>query len=295
MLEVIDKGSVSESHPVPLLFVHGAEHAAWCWDEHFLDFFADRGYRAVAVSLRGHGDSTNSKPPLCCSIADYVQDVRTVAETLPCSPVLIGHSMGGFVVQKYLQLCAAPAAVLVASAPPQGAAAEVIRTVKALLSQTIRHPWLTVRAARRGRSLPGFNELDRVRFMFFSEHTPESLIVRYAARLEKEPIGKAAFDMMFLDLPKPGRISTPMLVLGGQRDHSVTVEEVDFTARTYETVPEVFLDMGHDLMLEPGWLDVAERIHVWLCAQGPGKYVNDDRTGLHRAHIRHQRTLRTGA
>ena len=41
MLEVIDKGACSESHPAPLLFVHGAWHAAWCWDENFLGFFAD--------------------------------------------------------------------------------------------------------------------------------------------------------------------------------------------------------------------------------------------------------------
>jgi pimeloyl-ACP methyl ester carboxylesterase len=47
MLEVIDKGSVSDVHPVPLLFVHGAWHAAWCWDEYFLDFFAENGYRWV--------------------------------------------------------------------------------------------------------------------------------------------------------------------------------------------------------------------------------------------------------
>lgn len=70
MLEVIDKGSSSESHPVPLLFVHGGEHAAWCWDEHFLDFFGAEGYCALALSLRGHGMSSNSKPPRACSIAD---------------------------------------------------------------------------------------------------------------------------------------------------------------------------------------------------------------------------------
>jgi hypothetical protein len=33
MLEVIDKGSATGSHPVPLLFVHGALHAAW-WVAH---------------------------------------------------------------------------------------------------------------------------------------------------------------------------------------------------------------------------------------------------------------------
>jgi hypothetical protein len=44
MLELIDKGSATESHPVPLLFVLGGWHAAWCWDEHFLDFFVDKGF-----------------------------------------------------------------------------------------------------------------------------------------------------------------------------------------------------------------------------------------------------------
>ena len=42
IVEVIDKGSSSESHPAPLLFVHGAWHAAWCWDEHFLEFSRTR-------------------------------------------------------------------------------------------------------------------------------------------------------------------------------------------------------------------------------------------------------------
>src|SRR5882757_8290833 len=103
VLEVIEKGACSPSHPVPLLFVHGAWHAAWCWDEHFLDFFADRGYRAAALSLRGHGSSPTAKGLRRCSLADYVDDVAEVAARLPTQPILIGHSMGGFVVQKYLE------------------------------------------------------------------------------------------------------------------------------------------------------------------------------------------------
>ena len=31
------------------------------WDEHFLDFFADKGYRALPLSLRGHGRSPPSR------------------------------------------------------------------------------------------------------------------------------------------------------------------------------------------------------------------------------------------
>ena len=154
MLEVIDKGSLSESHPAPILFVHGGQHATWCWDEHLLDFFAAKGYRAVAVSFRGHGKSPSSKPQRACSIADYVEDVRLVAETLPQTPVVIGHSLGGFVVQNYLELHAAPAAVLVASAPPQGAAAALLRNTGALLRNTTLHPCPLAKPPRPANRFP---------------------------------------------------------------------------------------------------------------------------------------------
>jgi len=56
-LEVRKRLPATPSRKPPLLFVHGGNLAAWCWDEHFLNFFADKGFRAVAVSLRGHGAS----------------------------------------------------------------------------------------------------------------------------------------------------------------------------------------------------------------------------------------------
>ena len=73
--------------------------------------------------------------------------------------------------------------------------------------------------------------------------------------------------MVFLNLPKLHRVSTPLLVLGAQCDRSVTPQEVHGTARAYRTQAEV-PDMGHDMMLEPGWIAVVERIQTWLCAQG---------------------------
>ena len=104
--------------------------------------------------------------------------------------------------------------------------------------------------------------------MFFSAHTPESWVVRYAERLQNEPSGKWVLDMVFLNLPKPRRVSTPLLVLGAQCDRNVTPQEAHVTARAYRTQAEIFPNMGHDMMLEPGWVAVAQRIHTWLCAQG---------------------------
>lgn len=56
-----------------------------------------------------------------------------------------------------------------------------------------------------------------------------------------------------------------MLVLGATHDGFVSPAQVRTTARAYATAPE-FFTMGHNMMLEPGWRPVAERIDVWLAS-----------------------------
>ncbi len=259
-LEVIDKGYVSESHPVPLLFVHGAWHGAWCWDEYFLDFFADRGYRALAVSVRGHGRSPTPKSLRACSLADYVEDVSSVADSLPSRPVMIGHSLGGLFVQKYLESRDAPAGVLMASMPPQGNLGSTLRWLK-------RHPWHMTKIVTTGKSLAYVNTPKLARERFFSQQMPDSEVSKYVARFQEES-ARIGLDGLVLNLPRPNRVSTPMLVLGAQDDGAHTAKEVRATARAYHTEAEFFPDMGHDMMLEPGWASVAQRIDTWLCAHG---------------------------
>lgn len=261
MLEVIDKGSATETHPAPLLFVHGAVHAAWCWDEHFLDHFAGSGYRSVALSVRGHGGSRlDGKPLNACSISDYVEDVRSVISRLPAHPVLVGHSMGGFVVQKYLESTSAPAAVLMSSAPPR---TWFVR----LMWAGRRHPWLGVKCSVTRNPLELYPDPEMVREALFSPRTPEPVVQRCFERIGPESFRALNIDMSFLDLVRTRAVTTPLLVLEG--------EEVSWgpgvardVARAYRTQPEYFADMGHDMMLEPGWRAVAERISGWLATRG---------------------------
>jgi pimeloyl-ACP methyl ester carboxylesterase len=255
MLEVIDKGSCSDAHPVPLLSVHGGWHAAWWWDDHFLDFFAAAGYRAVALSLRAHGTSPTTKPVRKVSIADYLDDVGATADKLGDHPVLIGHSLGGFVVQRYLENHRAPAAVLVASVPPQGVLGMGFRVWR-------RHPLISIRSFAGGTLLEFIDTPALTRDYLFCADTPEATVESCMQRAGAESIRAGMTDPMVRRV-KTRRVTTPILVLGAEHDGFVSAGDVRATARAYRTEPE-FFDMGHNMMLEPGWADVAGRIYAWL-------------------------------
>ncbi len=193
MLEILDKGVRTARHPTPIVFVHGGYHAAWCWDEHFLDYFADLGYRVVAPSLRAHQTLGRSH-------------VR--APSLDRSDV---HSVG--------------------------------------------NPLATVGTPALAREA------------FFAKDTPEGVVRRCTERLQQESARALGIDMTLRDLPRPHLVTRPLLVLGGEADGSVTQNELHATAAAYGTTAELF-SMGHNMMLEPGWQSVAERIDEWLVERG---------------------------
>ena len=76
----------------------------------------------------------------------------------------------------------------------------------------------------------------------------------------------AFLDMVALDLPKPGKVKTPLLVLGAARDNMIRPREIEATARAYNTKAEIIPDVAHNSMLEIRWQSVAERILAWLNA-----------------------------
>ena len=160
-LEIISRKPKGVSRTVPILFVHGAWHGAWCWEKNFLPYFAENGYTSYALSLRGHGDSEVPTHFRWMRIADYVADVAQVVGQLPEEPVMVGHSMGGLVVQKYLEEYTAPAAVLLASVPVKG----VFRTT---LRIALRHPLAFMKANLTWSLYPLIGKPKLTREAFFS-------------------------------------------------------------------------------------------------------------------------------
>ncbi|GAB2179840.1 alpha/beta hydrolase [Denitratisoma sp. agr-D3] len=265
-LEVLHRKAESPSgdHP-PLLFIHGAFCGAWCWDEHFLPWFARHGCDAHALSLSGHGGNPDHDHLDSLSIADYVRDVRSVVESLDRPPVLIGHSMGGFVVQKYLEQYSAPAAVLMCSVPPQG-------LMGSAMSMLFSRPTLlgdlnTIMAG-------GQASYESLREALFAQDIPLDDLIRFY-KLSQPESHRAIWDMMLFSLPRIQQVlaniqggRSHLLVQGAEFDHLVPVSAAEMTARSYGVAPLIYPAMGHGLMLEKDWEKVASGILSWLHALG---------------------------
>lgn len=197
-LEVITSEAQTQvARPTPLLFIHGAWHGAWCWTDHFLPYFSQHGYISHALDLRGHGKSEGAQRLCWSAIAHYVSDVEQVVRQMDEAPVLIGHSMGGLVVQKYLERHEAPAAVLLASVPPSG----VLRTT---LSIAARHPLALLKANATMKLYPIVETPQLTREAFFSEEIPEERLQTHYTRIQNEAYS-AFLDMMVFSLPRASK------------------------------------------------------------------------------------------
>lgn len=259
-LELICEKPKGTARPTPLLFVHGKWHAAWCWAEHFLPYFAEHGYTSCALSLRGHGASEGRQRLRWTSIAGYAADVAQAAAQLDAPPVVIGHSMGGFITQKYLETHAAPAAVLLAAIPPSGLWPTTWLVFR-------RHPLLVLKIIATLSMWPMVATPALAREAFFSADMPEEQVAACHARLQDESF-RAYLDELGLNLVRPKRVRTPLLVLGAADDTVITPGMVRRTARRYGTQAVIFPNMAHDMMLEKDWQSVADRILQFLKERG---------------------------
>ena len=254
-LEIISEYPAEKTHATPLLFVHGAWHGAWCW-ENFLPYFAKHGYEAHALSLRGHANSEGRNGIRWYSTSNYLADLSQVATSMSTPPVLIGHSMGGYIVQKYLETHNVPAGVLLASIPTVGIIGMILRMLR-------RHPVSTLRAMLSLNAWYFVSTPALAKDYFFSDDYPEEKFLEYYARIQTESF-RMALEAALLRLPHPRRVRTPLLVMGAEKDRVFSVSEQRRTARAYRTEAVIYPNMAHDMMLEPGWGAVADEILEWL-------------------------------
>src|SRR5262249_28039949 len=108
-------------------------HDRTCWEPLMARILAARGIASIRLDLRGHGASRGTVRG--AHLRHYIADLRAVIADAGLPPerlVLLGHSLGGSVVQLYLERAPAHAGVLYCTSAPQDTQGLLMRSGRRL-------------------------------------------------------------------------------------------------------------------------------------------------------------------
>ncbi len=251
------RGNGRNGSKPPLLFIHGGYCDGWCWDPYFLPWFAERGYAAHALSLRGHGGSGGHETLFIAGLDDYAADVEHVASRLPTAPVLIGHSMGAAIVERMMATRPVRAAALLSPVPPAG-----LLTLAARLAT--ERPDYLLQMSQFDPTRLSTHVLDTLRPYYFSDDVDPTILAEATRHLGIES-PRALIDLSLrLHWQLPERGGAPVLVLGAEGDRICTPDEVRATAHHHGVDAAILPGLAHMLMLERQWEQPARALLRWL-------------------------------
>ncbi|HEV7879171.1 alpha/beta hydrolase [Bradyrhizobium sp.] len=226
----------------PLAFLHGIGGGARVWRGQ-LDAFSDR-YRAIAWDMPGYGGSAPlqsvSIPALAGALKDFLLEVGAV------KPILVGHSIGGMIVQQLLahDPMIAEYVVLAQTSPAFGRS-----------DGDWQKEFLEARLGPLDRGETMASLAPRVVADLIGDHADPAGIELACACMASVPEASyraAMMSMLGFDLRKSlGQICVPTLVIAGAKDKNAPAPMVKKMASFIRNATYVELEgVGHLVALE---------------------------------------------
>ena len=233
----------------PVIMVHGGAHGAWAFDRYIL-LLLEYGHDVYTLNWLNHGGSMALPQDqwITRGIAEVAhREIRTVALSLPRTPILIGHSMGGLAALVYAANYPVHRLVLLAPVVPASIGAAVIPLAIDLTQPFPVFPYSTAKQ------------------LFFPTLT-EAEAQGYYARLQPESpraVWEATRWTVQVNL---AAITAPTLVVSAGIDLLVPASVVSQLATAMGAELHHYSTLGHsDLLLaNPGAYTVADHIGTWL-------------------------------
>lgn len=224
-----------------ILFVHGAYHAAWCWEEHFIPFFYAHGYNVYAMSFRNHGNSERIENVDQIVVKDMVEDLIKTIDIIDGKIILIAHSLGCRIAQMCLEEIYSS-----------------IQSVVLITPMPVRNNFLQLlQMSKKQRK----NNLE---YILFSERLDSEQKEYYMSLLDKES-KKVEYAMM----KRQKKFSIyvrkiPTLVIGSYNDQCVILQAVKDNAKIHTAELKIVDSVCHDMMLDPDWRNIADLIFKFI-------------------------------
>ncbi len=247
-----------------VVFIHGLFMNPKSW-EGWVHYFDQQGYQCYTPAYPFHqGDPVALRQEInqklgSLSLDTVTKSLSTFIDTLPGKPILIGHSMGGLIVQKLIEMDKGAAGICIDSAPPKGIISFDLSFLKA--NFPIINPL-------KGNSvfLPTLDwfhyafcngmTLDETKVAFENYAVPES------RNIARSSIGKDGK----IDFKKP---HNPLLFIAGEKDHLVPPS---LNKKNYQAYRDVgsqkqfkqFSGRTHFICGQLGWEEVAAYSNEWI-------------------------------
>jgi pimeloyl-ACP methyl ester carboxylesterase len=262
-----------------IVFIHGMFQNPKSWDK-WITFFKARGYNCIAPAWPlhdGEPQDLRAFPPENLGdleLQTIVDSVESVVTSLDEKPIIIGHSVGGLIVQLLVNKGLAEMGVAIDSVAPNAMLAFDWGFMKN--SALITNPF-------KG------NE------PFYMD--PDSFHESFANTLTKEESDKAWSEFAVHDsrnvlrdcMGEAGHIDLdathqPLLFIGGSEDQIIPASLNQKNAEAYTDEVSItefkeFAGRGHYICGQPGWDEVAGYIADWLQKHEELQYHTSENVG----------------
>ncbi|MBN9415002.1 MAG: alpha/beta fold hydrolase [Candidatus Eremiobacteraeota bacterium] len=253
-----------------IVLIHGLWLTPKSWDS-FRHHYEAQGYRVLAPAwpgLQGEIEEIRRDPsPIAFlgvkEIADYYERfIKSLDET----PILIGHSFGGLIVQMLLDRGLGSAGVAIDSVAPQGVLDLPLPMLKSA-SPVLSNPFNYLGTVQL--------TLEQFRYAFANKLNEEEARKVYEEQVIPGP-GRPVFQAALANVT-PGAVThvdfansyrPPLLLIAGSDDHQVPASLNRSNFKKYERSQAVtdfkeFPLRSHLIVSENGWQEVADYALSW--------------------------------
>lgn len=250
-----------------IVFIHGLFQNPDSWQK-WQTLFAAKGHACTAPAYPFHDGRpaelrATINPQLGhLTFGQVVDHYRQTVAQLPEPPILIGHSMGGLVVQKLINFGLGRAGVAIDTAPPQGIFSVQWSFLKANLATV--NP-----LAGDSVCLPSVSWFHyafcNTMSLADTQHEYDRFVVPESRNIPRSSTGPEGH----IDFTKP---HAPFLFIAGGKDHIVPAELNKRNFAAYRDKHsrrdfKLFPNRTHYICGMTGWEEVAEFVADWIQAQ----------------------------
>ncbi|QIN85155.1 alpha/beta fold hydrolase [Rubrobacter tropicus] len=255
--------------PDTVVLIHGLWLTGRSWEK-WADRFEGRGYKVLAPNwpgMEGEVEALNADPsPIAELDIDQIVDhyTRIIGE-LDKPPIIMGHSLGGTVLQVLLDRGLGAAGVGVAAGTVKGVPDLPLSTLRATLP-ALRNPFKRHSAVPLNR-----NEFHYAFANTLSQEESDEIYERYHVPCAVTVLREAAFASLHCDAPTTVDFANddraPLLFITFEHDHIIPPNVGRHNAEKYSgskavTEFQEYLARPH-FPGAPGWEEVADHAIEW--------------------------------